>query len=220
MIVLQHITKTYNSGGIRFCALQDVSLEIAEGAFVAVKGPSGSGKTTLLNILGTLDSPTGGSYLFAGEEIGGLRPKEKNRFRRETLGFIFQNFNLIPELTVYENIEVPLLIVKERNRKARVLQAAEAVGLGGHLKHRPSQLSGGQQQRVSIARAVVKHPALILADEPTANLDSKTGSGIVELLSRLRKEYGSTIVLTSHDEQVLQKADRCITLHDGSVVSG
>ncbi len=217
MIVLKDIGKTYNSGGVCFCALQHVCLTIEEGSFVAVKGPSGSGKTTLLNILGTLDSPDSGSYLFRGREVGSLTPKEKNRFRRDTLGFVFQNFNLIPELTVFENIEIPLLIVKERNRKERVLAAAEAVGLTRHLKHRPSQLSGGQQQRVSIARAAVKRPALILADEPTANLDSKTGSGIIALLSELRTQYGTTIVLTSHDEHILQKADRCIALHDGTV---
>ncbi len=217
MIQLTDITKTYKNGGIEFCALKGISLHIEEKEFVAIKGPSGSGKTTLLNILGTLDSPSSGSYIFRTQSIEDLKPKERSRFRRDALGFVFQNFNLIPELTVYENIEVPLLITKEKNRKQHILEAAEAVSLSAHLKHRPWQLSGGQQQRVSIARALVKKPALILADEPTANLDSKTGEQVLDILAGLHQSYGSTIILSSHDDRVLRKVRRIIGLTDGKL---
>ncbi|NLW09882.1 MAG: ABC transporter ATP-binding protein [Firmicutes bacterium] len=220
MIELREVKKKYQVGRAELWALKGVSLKINQGEFVAFQGPSGSGKTTLLNIVGLLDVPTGGEYLFDGKNVGAGSHKERARYRAQYLGFIFQTFNLIPELTVYENVEIPLLIMGEKPavRKKKVERIVEAVGLESHIKHRPGELSGGQMQRVAIARALVKNPPVVIADEPTANLDTKTGREIVELMKRLNKEYGTTFLFATHDENIIGFMERVFNIVDGSIV--
>lgn len=217
---LRHVTKDYPLDGEVVHALRGVSLDIPEGDFVAVMGASGSGKSTLLNLLGCLDRPTSGSIVLGGDDVSRLSDDELSEIRASRIGFVFQSFNLIPQLTVLENIEVPLYYQRRlglRDRH-RCRQLAEMVGLGDRLKHRPTQLSGGQQQRVAIARSLVNDPYFILADEPTGNLDSVTSREILELLARLNQQ-GKTIIVVTHEPDVGALARRVVRLRDGTVLS-
>ena len=219
MIKTENITKVFRTEEVETVALNGVSINIADGEFVAIMGPSGCGKSTLLNILGLLDNPDSGTYLLDGESVGNLKEKERTRYRRGRIGFVFQSFNLIDELTVEENVDLQLryLGISRSERKERVTEILRKVELSHRAKHYPQQLSGGQQQRVAIARAVVGKPKLILADEPTGNLDSKSGLAVMELLKQLNAE-GTTIVMVTHSLHDAQMAGRIINLFDGQVV--
>ena len=219
MIKTKNISKIFRTEDVETHALVDVSLEVKKGEFVAVMGPSGCGKSTLLNILGLLDVPNGGEYILDGTDVASLSEKQRNVLRRGTLGFIFQSFNLIDELTVEENIELPLLYMKvpAAERKRRITDAMARMAITHRSKHFPSQLSGGQQQRVAIARAVVMQPKIILADEPTGNLDSKNGLEVMGLLRELNRE-GTTIVMVTHSARDAAYSDRIVNLYDGCVV--
>jgi len=216
-VAVDHVSKTYRLGKVGVTALEDVSLRVAAGEFVAIAGPSGSGKTTLLNLIGCLDTPTSGQIAIDGEPVSALSPGGRADLRARKLGFVFQTFNLIPVLTAWENVEYPLLIHPRGggDRRARVSAALEQVGLGDRVRHRPPELSGGQQQRVAIARALVGEPALVLADEPTANLDSATGRDIVALMRRLNRERQTTFVFSTHDPRIMSSADRVLEISDG-----
>lgn len=220
MIQLTDICKVFRSSEVETVALEQVNLEVKEGEFVAVMGPSGCGKSTLLNILGLLDNPTSGSYRLFGQEVGQLKEKERTRLRKGQLGFVFQSFNLIDELNVADNVELPLtyLGVKASERKERVKQMLHRMNISHRAQHFPQQLSGGQQQRVAISRAVVTAPKLILADEPTGNLDSKNGIEVMNLLTELNRE-GTTIVMVTHSQRDAQYAHRVINLFDGHIIS-
>lgn len=220
MLALSNLTKTFRTDEVETTALDAVNIEIKQGEFVAIMGPSGCGKSTLLNIIGMLDTPSAGSYLFKGEEISGYGEAQLADLRKQNLGFIFQSFNLIDELTVFENIELALLYhdVPARERRARVEAVMEKVGIAHRARHKPAQLSGGQQQRVAVARAVVSNPALILADEPTGNLDSQHGAEVMALLKQLNKE-GTTVVMVTHSRTDAGHARRVINLLDGRVVA-
>ena len=220
MIRLNEISKVFRTSEVETVALEQVNLEVKEGEFVAVMGPSGCGKSTLLNILGLLDNPTSGSYHLFGQEVGQLKEKERTRLRKGQLGFVFQSFNLIDELNVAENVALPLtyLGVKASERKERVKQMLHRMNISHRAQHFPQQLSGGQQQRVAIARALITHPKLILADEPTGNLDSKNGIEVMNLLTELNRE-GTTIVMVTHSERDAQYAHRVINLFDGHIIS-
>ena len=219
MLRTENLTKVFRTEEVETTALKGVNIEVKDGEFVAIMGPSGCGKSTLLSILGLLDNPTGGNYFLDGEEVGHLREKDRTRFRKGRIGFVFQSFNLIEELTVEENIDLQLryLGIGRKERRERVLEILRKVNLSQRAGHYPQQLSGGQQQRVAIARAVVGKPRLILADEPTGNLDSKNGLEVMELLSSLHAE-GSTIVMVTHSQHDAAYADRIINLFDGEVV--
>ena len=219
MIKTENITKIFRTENIETTALNGVSLEVKEGEFVAIMGPSGCGKSTLLSILGLLDNPDEGNYYLAGEEVGHLKERERTRFRKGRIGFVFQSFNLIDELTVEENVVLQLkyIGIPRKQRKEQVLEILRKVNLSHRAKHYPQQLSGGQQQRVAIARAVGGKPSLILADEPTGNLDSKNGLEVMELLAQLNAE-GTTIVMVTHSQHDAAFANRTIYLHDGEVV--
>ena len=220
MITVKNVSKDYYTGGTVVHALKNVSFLIAEGDFLSIAGPSGSGKTTLLNILGCIDSFDAGTYTFEGEEITGKTRNELARFRRENLGFIFQTFNLIPVLTAFENVSfaLSLLQVSDAELKRRTMAILDEVGLNGMEHRRPTELSGGQQQRVAIARALVKAPKIVLADEPTANLDSSNGKAILELMRTLNEKYHTTYLFSTHDPMVMEFASRLISLHDGEIV--
>lgn len=220
MIKVTNLTKVFRTEEIETTALDGVSFEIKEGEFVAIMGPSGCGKSTLLNILGLLDNPSGGSYELLGTEVGGLKENERTKFRKGNIGFVFQSFNLIDELNVYENIELPLryLKISFSERKSRVTEIMKRMAISHRAQHFPQQLSGGQQQRVAIARAVVANPKLVLADEPTGNLDSKNGKEVMELLGELKRE-GTTIVMVTHSQRDAAYAQRTIDLFDGKIVS-
>jgi len=215
---VDRVTRTYVLGDTELHALLDVSLRFDEGEYVAIMGPSGSGKSTLLNLLGCLDRPTEGTYRIGGTDVSDLRDDELSRIRGERLGFVFQNYNLIHQLDVLENIEVPLFYAgrPEAEARGRARELADRMGLGDRVGHRPSELSGGQQQRVAIARALANDPLLLLADEPTGNLDSKTGEDILGLLDQLHRE-GKTLVIVTHDPNVAARADRTIHMRDGRV---
>lgn len=219
MITVKDLSKVFRTEEIETTALNGVSFEIKDGEFVAIMGPSGCGKSTLLNILGLLDNPTEGSYRLLDNEVGGLKEKERTKFRKGNIGFVFQSFNLIDELNVYENVELPLryLNISASERKQKVTEILKRMGISHRAKHFPQQLSGGQQQRVAIARAVVSSPKLILADEPTGNLDSKNGKEVMDLLSELNKE-GTTIVMVTHSQKDAAVAQRVINLFDGQIV--
>jgi putative ABC transport system ATP-binding protein len=220
MIVLNNATKIYRASDIETTALAGVSLTVEPGEFVAVMGPSGCGKSTLLNVLGMIDALSGGSYQFDGQELAGWPEGRLVELRKAKLGFVFQSFNLIDELTVYQNVELPLLYnrVPKAERQDRVREVLELVGLSSRSRHKPTQLSGGQQQRVAIARAVVTEPRLILADEPTGNLDSHNGEEVMRMLETLN-EQGSTIVMVTHSPADAARAHRIIDMLDGQVVS-
>ena len=216
---VENVTRVYTVGKVETHALRGVNLTIESGEFTALVGPSGSGKTTLLQLLGCLDRPTGGQVIINGKDVSQLNRDQRADMRRGTIGFIFQFFALIPTLTAYENIEMPLLLNGHAaaERHARITELLEAVGLGDRGASRPDQLSGGQQQRVAIARALASKPSLILADEPTANLDTPNGQQVMETMTRLNKETGVTFVFATHDPRVIQYARRIVTLRDGLV---
>ena len=220
LIRLEGLGKVFYTDEVETHALSDIHLEIKKGEYVAISGPSGCGKSTLLSILGLLDSPTGGSYRLNDTPVQSLGPAQRSRIRNREIGFIFQSFNLIGDLTVYENVELPLTYrgMKASERKERATRALERVGMGHRAKHLPSQLSGGQQQRVAVARALVGEPSILLADEPTGNLDSSNGDAVMELLQELH-QLGSTICMVTHDNRFARHADRTIHLFDGRVVS-
>ncbi|MCD8167217.1 MAG: ABC transporter ATP-binding protein [Bacteroides sp.] len=220
MIKTVNLQKIFRTDEVETWALNDINLHIAEGEFVAVMGPSGCGKSTLLNILGLLDNPTSGSYLLNGKEVAGFTESQRTSLRKGVIGFVFQSFNLIDELTVFENIELPLLYmgVSASRRKEMVNKVMERMGIIHREKHFPQQLSGGQQQRVAIARAVVAEPKLILADEPTGNLDSRNGKEVIQLLTELNKE-GTTVVMVTHSQRDAGYASRTINLFDGQLVT-
>ena len=219
MIQLQNIKKVFRTEEIDTWALREVSLEVKEGEFVAIMGPSGCGKTTLLNIMGLLDTPTEGTYMLNGKEVSQLSERERTNIRRGTIGFVFQSFNLIDDLDVYENVELPLLYmgVPAKERKKRVTEMLDRMAMSHRRGHFPCQLSGGQQQRVAVARAVVSNPKIILADEPTGNLDSKNSKEVMDLLLQLH-EQGTTIVMVTHSQHNASFADRIINLFDGQIV--
>jgi putative ABC transport system ATP-binding protein len=219
LIQLQGIKKVFYTEEVETYALSEVHLEIMKGEYVSIAGPSGGGKTTLLSILGLLDAPTDGEYLLDGQSVGTLSGAERARVRNRQIGFVFQAFNLIGDLTVYENVELPLTYrgLSAAERKRRVTEALEEVGMSNRAKHYPPQLSGGQQQRVAVARAVAGDPAILLADEPTGNLDSSNGEAVMELLQQLHQR-GATICIVTHDPRYAAHADRSIELFDGRVV--
>ena len=219
MIQLENIKKIFRTEEVETWALREVNLEVKEGEFVAIMGPSGCGKSTLLNILGLLDNPSEGKYLLDGKEVSTLKESERTDIRKGVIGFVFQSFNLIDEINVYENIELPLLYmgVPAKERKRRVEAAMDRMAISHRRKHFPNQLSGGQQQRVAIARAVLANPKLILADEPTGNLDSKNGKEVMNLLGELHRE-GTTIIMVTHSQHDASYADRIVRLYDGEIV--
>ena len=219
LIDLQALSKVFYTEEVETHALSDIHLEVKAGEFVSIAGPSGCGKTTLLSILGLLDSPTGGDYLLDGEPVASLTTSQRAKIRNQAIGFIFQAFNLIGDLTVYENVELPLTYrgMAGSERRERVHTSLERVGMAHRMKHYPSQLSGGQQQRVAVARAIVGKPLILLADEPTGNLDSKNGNAVMDLMKELHDE-GATICMVTHDPRYATVADRSVHLFDGQVV--
>ena len=219
MFRLSNVSKIYRTSSIETVALDEVSLDIGEGDFVAVMGPSGCGKSTLMNVMGMIDAPSSGGYYFFDRDISGYSPQRLAAMRKGNVGFIFQSFNLIDELDVFENVELPLLYqhIGKRQRKTLVREALELVGLSSRMNHLPSQLSGGQQQRVAVARAVVGDPKLILADEPTGNLDSRNGEEVLDML-RVLNEQGATILMVTHSPAHARAANRLVTMVDGRIV--
>jgi putative ABC transport system ATP-binding protein len=220
-IELENVVRTYQIGDVMTQALDGVSLRFAEGEFTAVVGPSGSGKTTMLQLMGCLDRPNSGVVKVGGQDVTNLKANLRADLRREKIGFIFQFFALVPVLTAYENVELPLLLngVNSKQRKERVLELLNAVGLADRSGHRPDQMSGGEQQRVAIARALAPRPLLVLADEPTANLDTDNGTQAMEIMHRLNRDTGTAFVFATHDPRVMVHARRVIELQDGKVVS-
>jgi putative ABC transport system ATP-binding protein len=218
-IQVDHVSKVYHIGAVETQALKDISLSVAEGEFTALVGPSGSGKTTLLQLLGCLDKPDQGTVMISGQDVTRLTANQRADMRRERIGFIFQFFALVPVLTAYENVELPLLLsgVKPKERRARVMELLSAVGVSQRAGHRPSQMSGGEQQRVAIARALVPRPVLVLADEPTANLDTTNGQQAMEIMRRLNQETGTAFVYATHDPRVVAFAQRVVTMRDGQI---
>lgn len=221
MVETIDLFKDYKVGKVLFPALRGISLKIEDGEFIAIAGPSGSGKTTLLNIIGCLDIPTKGDVLINGTSITTLSTKEKAEFRKNELGFVFQTFNLIPVLTAYENVEMPLILINmpAEEKKERVISILEEVGLSEFINRKSNEMSGGQQQRVAIARALVKKPSMVLADEPTANLDSMNAKEILSLMKELNKKKKTTFIFSTHDPLVMEFAERIIYLRDGKITS-
>ena len=219
MIRLEHVARVFPVGDTEVRALDDVSEHIETGEHVAIMGPSGSGKSTLLNVIGCLDRPTAGRYVLDGREVSGLDDAELTLVRREVIGFVFQSFHLVPRLTAAENVELPMVFagIPRDERRARVTAGLQAIGLAPRMDHRPDQLSGGERQRVAIARAMVMRPRLLLADEPTGNLDSRSGQQVLELLDRLNAD-GLTLVVVTHDANVARRAGRVILMRDGRIV--
>jgi putative ABC transport system ATP-binding protein len=222
VVSLKQVSRTYPMDDVKVVALNDVNLDIAPGRFTVVSGQSGSGKTTLLNIIGCIDKPDQGSVIIAGTAVAELSDDALAEFRAKNIGYIFQNFNLLPVLTAYENVEYPLILAKvpAAQRRSRVMELLHAVGLEDKHRQTPGRLSGGQRQRVAIARALATHPKIVLADEPTANLDSATGATIIELMRRMQRELGVSFIFSSHDQMVLGAADDIFTISDGKVLAG
>ena len=220
MIKIENLGKVFRTEEVETYALNNVNIKVKKGEFVSIMGPSGCGKSTLLNIIGMLDNPTNGKYIFNGTDVSNLKEKNRTQFRKGNIGFVFQSFNLIDELNVYDNVELPLMYLKMKGseRKSKVAEVLQRMKIGHRTNHFPQQLSGGQQQRVAISRAVVANPALILADEPTGNLDSKNGLEVMNLLSELNQE-GATIIMVTHSERDAGFAHRTINLLDGQVIT-
>ncbi|MBC7484500.1 MAG: ABC transporter ATP-binding protein [Rhizobacter sp.] len=218
-VVLKGISRTYRLDAVDVPALVDINLVILPDRFTVISGPSGSGKTTLLNLIGCIDLPDSGTIMVGGKSVQTMSDDALSDFRARQLGFVFQNFNLLPVFTAFENVEYPLVLagVPPARRRARVERLLEAVGLADHGRHRPGQLSGGQRQRVAIARALARKPQLVLADEPTANLDSKTGAEIIELMRRMQQRHHVSFIFSSHDPKVLEAADDAVHIHDGRI---
>lgn len=216
-----NLDKTYHDNGMPVHALRSVSMSVEKGEFTVIAGPSGSGKTTLLNLMGALDTPTRGEVFIDGKDIGKLSKKELAALRLNKLGFIFQAYNLIPVLSALENIEFTMMLlgVPDSERKKRAMQVMEELGIAELAHKRPNEMSGGQQQRVAVARAIVTNPAVVLADEPTANLDSATGAALLDLMERMNREKNITFILSSHDPQVIERGRRLVMLHDGEIAS-
>ena len=220
VVSLRNVVKTYDDDGLQVSALNDISFDIPKKRFAMIVGPSGSGKTTLLNPIGCIDKPSTGSLQVAGEDVVRMADKKVTDFRAKNIAFIFQNFSLFPVLSAYENVEYPLLLIgmPAAERRERTMALLEAVGLADQRKQRPNQLSGGQKQRVAIARALVKHPEIVLADEPTANLDSETGLQIIELMQRMQHEQAVSFIFASHDPQLISHAEETYIIRDGKLV--
>jgi putative ABC transport system ATP-binding protein len=221
VVRLRQVEKTYRTGVVEVAAVKGISLDIPRHRFSMIVGPSGSGKTTLLNLIGCIDAPSAGTVEVCGEATGKLRDNALSDFRARNIGFIFQGFSLIPVLSAYENVEYPLLLVgaPAAERKKRTLAMLEAVGLAEQRAQRPNELSGGQKQRVAIARALVKHPEIVLADEPTANLDTRTGAAIIALMRKVQAEFATTFIFSTHDPQLISHADETFTIRDGELVA-
>ncbi len=222
LIEINKVRKVYDLGEVQVVALGDASFSIERGEYVALIGPSGSGKSTLMNTLGCLDRPTEGSYLLDGSEVVTMTKDQRASIRNEHLGFVFQNFNLLARTSAVENVELPLLYTKgmtARKRRLRATESLDSVGLGDRLNHHPSQLSGGQQQRVAIARALVNDPSILLGDEPTGNLDSKTSRDVIRLFRKLNRDRNLTVIIVTHDQNVARSADRVIVMHDGGIIA-
>ncbi len=220
IVSVRNVTKNYQLGKTVVPALRDVSLDVGEGEFLSIAGPSGSGTTTLLNLVGCVDTPTAGTVVVAGSDTGRLSERALTNLRLHTIGFIFQSFNLVSVLSVFQNVEFPLLLqgtLSKAERGRRVLELVDAVGLSEHVRHRPSELSGGQRQRVAIARALVTRPKLVLADEPTANLDSATGANIIDLMRDMNRRDGTTFVFSTHDPKVMAHANAVVRIADGRI---
>jgi putative ABC transport system ATP-binding protein len=219
VIAMSGITKVYDTGKIRVEALKGVDLRIGVGEFVAIVGPSGSGKSTLMNLVGCLDTPSGGTYLLRDKEVAGLDKNELAKIRNERVGFVFQNFNLLPQITAFENVEMPLMFggVARKERKQRVVALLEKVGLADRMEHRPTELSGGQMQRVAVARALAMNPDIVLADEPTGNLDTTSGGDVMSLFEALWKQ-GRTLIVITHDAALARRAGRVVEFRDGVIV--
>jgi putative ABC transport system ATP-binding protein len=218
MIDIRDVTKIYRLGDVEVRALNGVTLQVQEGEWLAITGPSGSGKSTLMNIIGCLDQPTSGSYRLDGDEVARMNDDQLAAVRNHKIGFVFQTFNLLPRTTALANVELPLVYGGARDRHAKAIAALQRVGLGDRLNHRSTELSGGQQQRVAIARALVNEPAIVLADEPTGNLDSKSGDEIMEILSQLHAR-GQTIVMVTHDPDIANRCERIVHIRDGVITS-
>jgi putative ABC transport system ATP-binding protein len=222
IVSLRDVSKTYTLGKTLVPAVREASLDVGEGEFLSIAGPSGSGKTTLLNLVGCVDTPTSGTVVVDGHDTGKLGERALTDLRLRTIGFIFQSFNLVPVLSVFQNVEFPLLLqgtLSKRERRGRVLALLEAVGLAEHSRHRPSELSGGQRQRVAVARALVTRPRLVLADEPTANLDSRTGETIIDLMHEMNHRDGTTFIFSTHDPRVMAHANAIIRIEDGRIAA-
>jgi putative ABC transport system ATP-binding protein len=219
MIELSDVTKVYNIGTIDVHALDGVSMSIHRGEMVAIMGASGSGKSTLMNVLGCLDVPSSGRYMLDGLEVGALSGNQLAEIRNRKIGFVFQTYNLLPRLTAQANVELPLLYGAGNDRKRRASEALDRVGLSDRMNHKPTELSGGQQQRVGIARALVKDPSILLADEPTGNLDSRSSAEIMEILMELNRDEGRTVIIVTHEPEIAAQAPRVITMRDGVIVS-
>jgi len=222
IVSLENVSKDYMLGKTVVPALRDVTLSIDRGEFLSIAGPSGSGKTTLLNLVGCVDTPTAGRVVVGDQDTSTLSERELTELRLRTLGFIFQSFNLVSVLSVFQNVEFPLLLqggLAKKERAARVLELLEAVGIAAHARHRPSELSGGQRQRVAIARALVTRPAIVLADEPTANLDSATGENIIDLMKEMNRKDGTTFIFSTHDPKVMAHASAIVRIADGRIAA-
>jgi ABC-type lipoprotein export system ATPase subunit len=222
LIDIHDLWKVYDLGEVKVEALRQATLSIEMGEYLALVGPSGSGKSTLMNLLGCLDRPTRGSYSLAGHEVANMTREQRARIRNREIGFVFQNFNLLARTTALENVELPLLYgrrITATERKRRAVEKLEMVGLGDRMDHHPSQLSGGQQQRVAVARALVNEPSIILGDEPTGNLDTRTSRELIRLFQTLNKEAGITVIMVTHDQDIARNADRIIVLRDGRIVA-
>ncbi len=221
MIQIQNVERNYKNGDLVVKALRGVSLDIQDGEFLSIAGPSGSGKTTLLNLIGCIDTLDKGDIIINNTPVSKMNKKEKTEFRREHLGFIFQTYNLIPVLSAYENVSFVLSILKidDKEIERRTMKILKEVGLEGMENRRPDKLSGGQQQRIAIARALIKEPTIVLADEPTANLDSKTGEEILKLMKEMNEKYNTTFIFSTHDKMVMEYGSRLVSLHDGLIIS-